>query len=126
MTPPTHPQTEAGPCRMYVGTTDTHIREVAFGTEPHALHKIRRAPLNPFFSKRAVAALQPRIEEIIEDLCSGLRGCMHRNEVVELRPAFLSLAIDVVFRYCKFAIDYTHSVYSRTSWVFAGMGSFDD
>ena len=26
---------------------------------------------------------------------------MQRNEVVELRPAFLSLAIDVVFRYCK-------------------------
>lgn len=25
---------------------------------------------------------------------------MQRNEVVELRPAFLSLAIDVVFRYC--------------------------
>ncbi len=111
---------------MYVGRTNTHIREVAFGTEPHALHKIRRAPLNSFFSKRAVAALQPRIEEIVEDLCSGLRGCMQRNEVVELRPAFLSLAIDVVFRYCKFAmIKLALDTHARHV-VFAGMVDFDD
>lgn len=88
------PRDKYGPSAKMAGTPLS-----AFGTEPHALHKIRRAPLNPFFSKRAVAALQPRIEEIIEDLCNGLRGCMLRKEVVELRPAFLSLAIDVVFRY---------------------------
>ena len=71
----------------------------AFGTEPHALHRIRRTPLNPFFSQRAVTSLQPQIEELIEDLCNGLRECMRRGDVVELRPAFLSLAIDVIFRY---------------------------
>ena len=76
---------------------DTHPHETAFDTEPHTLHKIRRAPLNPFFSKRAVAALQPRIEKIVEDLCNGVRGCMQRNEVVGLGPVFLSLVIDVVF-----------------------------
>ncbi|KAF6223654.1 hypothetical protein HO133_000497 [Letharia lupina] len=92
-------RTHRGGTPQDAGKTDTPSHEIAFGTEPHALHKIRRAPLNPFFSKRAVAALQPRIEEIIDDLCNGLRGCMQRNEVVELRPAFLSLAIDVVFRY---------------------------
>ena len=110
---------------MYVGKTDSHNRDVAFGTEPHALHKIRRAPLNPFFSKRAVAALQPRIEEIIEDLCCGLRGCMQRNEVVELRLAFLSLAIDVVFRYCKFAINILTPCTHTLHRVFAGTVNFD-
>ena len=103
------PHTNRGRTPQDAGKTDTHTHEVAFGTEPYALHKIRRAPLNPFFSKRAVAALQPRLEEVIEDLCNGLRGCMQRNEVVELRPAFLSLAIDVVFRYCKSQKNYTYS-----------------
>ena len=72
---------------------------LAFGTEPHALHKIRRTPLNPFFSKRSVVAFQPKIQEMVEDLCIGLKGCIKRDEVVHLRVAFLSLTLDVICTY---------------------------
>lgn len=72
--------THRGRHPQHADKTNTHPLEIAFGTDPHTLHKITRAPLNPFFSKRAVAALQPRIEEslkiypvVFEDVCSGMR-----------------------------------------------------
>lgn len=64
------------------------------------LHKIRKAPLLPFFSKRAVLSLEPQIHAKVSQLCTGLASFMARGEPVELNRAFLALTLDVITDYC--------------------------
>ena len=46
-----------------------------------------------------MAALQPQLQEKVDDLCDGIRDHLQKNTVVDLRPAFLALTIDVIFTY---------------------------
>jgi hypothetical protein len=76
-----------------------------FGSVPHNQHRMRRAPLNPFFSKRSVARLEPMIRSVVEKLCTRLRAFQQTKEPVNLRHAFAALAMDVVTDY-SFAKSY--------------------
>ena len=60
---------------------------------------MRRAPLNPFFSKKSVARLEPMIKSVVEKLCTRLRGFQKTKEPVNLRYAFAALTMDVVTDY---------------------------
>ena len=79
--------------RMF-GNSSSH-----FGTVPHHQHRMRRAPLNPFFSKQAVAKLEPMIGTVVEKLSERLRGFQQTKEPVNLRHAFAALTMDVVVEY---------------------------
>ena len=70
-----------------------------FGTIPHGEHRMRRAPLNPFFSKKSVGNLEPMIKNVVDKLCTRLRGYQRAKEAVNLRYAFAALAMDVVTDY---------------------------
>ncbi|KAK5096990.1 hypothetical protein LTR70_002207 [Exophiala xenobiotica] len=70
-----------------------------FGTVPHDQHRLRRAPLNPFFSKRSVTKLEPMIKSAVEKLCTRLRGFQQTKEPVNLRHAFAALTMDVITDY---------------------------
>ncbi|KAG0651719.1 Cytochrome P450 monooxygenase [Hyphodiscus hymeniophilus] len=69
-------------------------------TAPHALHKIRRKALNPFFSKSQISALWPYIVEKSERLCS----VVEESYCDDAKPLYLTRAIgcfalDVVTEY---------------------------
>jgi hypothetical protein len=69
-------------------------------TESRNLHRLRRAPLMPFFSKRSVNALEPGIVEKVEQLCTGVEGFMRRGEVLDIGIASTALTLDVITEYC--------------------------
>lgn len=70
-----------------------------FGTVPHAHHRLRRHALSPFFSKRAVAGIEPLVRARVDKLAAALarRGLDARP--VELQTAFMALTLDVISHY---------------------------
>ncbi|KIW89319.1 uncharacterized protein Z519_10173 [Cladophialophora bantiana CBS 173.52] len=93
-TGPTKPRDKWAWSAAMFGNSSSH-----FGSVPHSLHRMRRAPLNPFFSKKAVARLEPMIRSVVEKLCARLAGFQQTKEPVNLRYAFAALTMDVITDY---------------------------
>ncbi|MCJ1364028.1 hypothetical protein MMC16_003137 [Acarospora aff. strigata] len=70
-----------------------------FGTVDHDLHRLRRAAINPFFSKQKVAALQPVIQRLVDKLCTKLEKVRDTDEVVPIECAFDAFTMDVITEY---------------------------
>lgn len=69
-------------------------------TASHALHKLRRKALDPFFSKRRIASFVPEIQARIEKLCNKfLSDYRNTGQVLSLDSAFGCFATDVVTEY---------------------------
>lgn len=60
---------------------------------------MRRGPLNPFFSKRAVAELAGLIQTRVDKLCARLEEFQKSENPVDLRLAFSALTVDVISMY---------------------------
>lgn len=71
-----------------------------FNTVGHDLHRLRRAPLNNFFSKQAVRDLEPLIRSKAEKLASRFTGAAAEGDVVRMDCAFMALTMDVISSYC--------------------------
>jgi hypothetical protein len=93
-TGPTKPRDKWAWSASMFGNSSSH-----FSSVPYHLHRMRRAPLNPFFSKKAVAQLEPTITSAVEKLCARLEGFRQTKEPVNLRFAFAGLTMDVVTEY---------------------------
>jgi cytochrome P450 len=78
-----------------------------FTTAKSDLHAIRRAPLNPFFSKRSIARFEHVIREKVEIMCEGIEKFKEKGEVLVLSNAFSAYAGDVITEYC-FGFSYDH------------------
>ncbi|MCJ1353396.1 MAG: hypothetical protein MMC33_003382 [Icmadophila ericetorum] len=70
-----------------------------FGTVDHDLHRLRRAAINPFFSKQKVAQLQPVIQRLADKLCKKLETIRKTDEVVPIECAFDAFTMDVITEY---------------------------
>ncbi|KAF2272646.1 benzoate 4-monooxygenase cytochrome P450 [Westerdykella ornata] len=71
-----------------------------FSTIEHDLHRKRRGALNPFFARRSVARLEPRISQRVELLQSRLEEEMKSGSVLDTKAVYLALTMDVVSEYC--------------------------
>jgi cytochrome P450 len=71
----------------------------------HEIHRIRRAAVAPFFSKRSVAKLEPVIIGLAEQLCRRLSSSSGTGCPVVLNDAFSCFATDVITEY-SFARSY--------------------
>ncbi len=69
------------------------------GTVPHNLHRIRRAPLNRFFSKQSVTRLEPLIQHTVDTLCSRLREFQGTGKPLTISLAYACFTNDVVTEY---------------------------
>jgi hypothetical protein len=69
-------------------------------TPSHELHRLRRAALNPFFSKRSVDAFEESIRNKVDLLCSRFSESVDTSQVVELGAAMTALSMDVITDYC--------------------------
>lgn len=69
-------------------------------TIPHHLHRMRRNPLNPFFSKRAVTEYASFIESCVTKLCARLEEFHTSQKPVEVQVAYSALTLDVITLYC--------------------------
>ena len=81
-------------------------RDSIFGTVLHDHHRIRRAALNPFFSKKSVNKIEPLIQRKADILCTSLSEYApdgsdedRAGKPIELGVAFMSMTLDVVSHY---------------------------
>ncbi|KAF7190513.1 Cytochrome P450 monooxygenase [Pseudocercospora fuligena] len=71
-----------------------------FSTVDHDMHRIRRKPLDNFFSKKAVMDLEPTIREKVEKLSDRLAKAAEKRAVVRIDCAFMALTMDIICSYC--------------------------
>jgi cytochrome P450 len=69
-------------------TAQFDLQEAMFGTNDHDLHRIRRAAVNPFFSKSAVRQLQPVVDERIDALLRRFGEFQASGQAIILNYAF--------------------------------------
>jgi len=70
-----------------------------FATVDHDLHRMRRAAINPFFSKQKVMQLQPVIQRLADKLCAKFEKCRGTDEVIPFECAFDAFTMDVITEY---------------------------
>lgn len=70
-------------------------------TTGHDLHRKRRKPLDPYFSRSGVTKLEPTVAELCEKLIVGrFESFKGTGKVVRLDHAFTAFAGDVISRLC--------------------------
>jgi cytochrome P450 len=74
-------------------------RNSIFGTVPHDHHRLRRAALNPFFSKKSITSIEPLIQDKVDKLCTALSNYADNGEPVELGLAYMALSLDIISHY---------------------------
>jgi cytochrome P450 len=70
-----------------------------FSTIDHQHHRLRRAPLNPFFSKQSILRLEPTISSMVEKLCSRIDEFKRSGQPMPLKLAYACLSTDIVHLY---------------------------
>ncbi len=70
-----------------------------FSAGPHELHRVRRAAIAPFFSKKNVRALEPWIVANLERLCKKLQKCKETGEVVPFGTSLTAVTTDIISKY---------------------------
>ncbi|KAL4880998.1 cytochrome P450 [Aspergillus karnatakaensis] len=90
----------------------------AFSTVAHDHHRIRRAALNPLFSRTAIQRMTPRIQDRLRQLCDRLDAICISGQIVDLGLAFTVFAADVISEYCfGRSLDLVHSPDFAADWV---------
>ncbi|MCJ1329047.1 hypothetical protein MMC10_005724 [Thelotrema lepadinum] len=69
-------------------------------TAEHETHRIRRAALNPYFSKQSVQQLAPFMQKSVDKLCSRFEKTAETGESVNLAHIYSAFAGDVIREYC--------------------------
>ncbi|KAK3343373.1 cytochrome P450 [Lasiosphaeria hispida] len=97
-----------------------------FSTVPHDLHRLRRGALNPFFSVRSVARLEPLLKSKIEKLSARFDALVKTQEPFRLDAAFMALTMDIICDYA-FARDrcYLDAPDFQLLWKDTIMGAFE-
>ncbi|EDO01120.1 hypothetical protein SS1G_03594 [Sclerotinia sclerotiorum 1980 UF-70] len=72
----------------------------AFGTQDHDHHRIRRAALNPFFSKKSINDLVARIQRPILILCDRLEKATKTGEILNMKYFYAAVTLDIINDYC--------------------------
>ena len=96
-----------GRCSWYMHSGAKSTSGGLVETISHDLHKARRKPVEPFFSKRSVQALEQdivaKVEKLIGRLSSALRSSKNGDDkaaIVNLSDAMAGLTLDVISDYC--------------------------
>lgn len=69
-------------------------------TVEHEHHRLRRKPMEPFFSKIGVARLEPRLQELVLVLVQRLEAYRGTGKVLRLDHVFTAMAGDIVNVIC--------------------------
>ncbi|KAL4795745.1 cytochrome P450, partial [Aspergillus venezuelensis] len=73
----------------------------AFSTPNPHLHKLRRGPLNPLFSKRRISERVPLIKRHMEALCERLKNeYQGKDRVLIVNEMFGCWTTDIIVEYC--------------------------
>lgn len=70
-------------------------------TENHELHRRRRKPLEPFFSRMGIDKMEPMVIEEAQLLNDRMQSLEGTNQVIRLDHVFSAFAGDVIGRICS-------------------------
>jgi cytochrome P450 len=65
-------------------------------SEDHDLHRIRRKPLDPFFSRRQVQTYEPMIADELKLLDDRFRAMRGKDTVVNMEHVYAAVTGDVI------------------------------
>lgn len=71
-----------------------------FLAKSHDLHRRRRKPLEPFFSRQGIKRLEPMLADLVRCLAGRLDALKGTHSVVRLDHAFFAFTGDVIGRVC--------------------------
>lgn len=69
-------------------------------TEVHELHRARRKPLEPFFSRQGIERIEPAIVEEAQLLNARFEGLAGSGTIIRLDHVFSAFAGDVIAKVC--------------------------
>jgi cytochrome P450 len=72
-------------------TNASGVQQSAFATDDHHLHRMRRAALNPYFSKAKIRSLQPRIEVVLNNLLGRFEEFAESGKPMTVSLAYAAL-----------------------------------
>jgi hypothetical protein len=75
------------------------LYESGFGTVDYRQYRLRRSAMNPFFSKQAVARLEPMLHFMIGKLCRRVEEHKQSSRPMPMRRAYMCLATDIITLY---------------------------
>ena len=81
----------------FYGVLDTKF--AIFSTVSNELHRRRRAPLEPFFSRRTVLELEGLVRDKADKLCRLLGAAIARGQEFNLHAALRAVSMDVTTDY---------------------------
>ena len=66
----------------------------------HKQHRMRREPLQPFFSRRSILSLEPLITAKVDRLSERLTEYYQAKRPINLSTAFVALTVDIISQCC--------------------------
>lgn len=84
-----------------------NIPRSIFATPESDLHKLRKAPLLPLFSKQRISEFQPVIREKLDTFCSKIDQYVHNGKSFKINRALTAFSGDVITTYV-FGEAYNH------------------
>jgi len=85
----------------------------AFTTPSNELHRVRRAALNPLFSRKMVLELEEVVQSKVKKLCRRLTEALAARQPIDLHHGFRAVSVDVITDY---AFDNCHNLLDRTDF----------
>jgi len=73
----------------------------AFGTTNHFIHRQRRSAIKSFVSKQSVRAVQSKIWNIVEELCTRMAHYASTQETVSIHLPYIAWSTDSVSNYLE-------------------------
>jgi hypothetical protein len=72
----------------------------AIGTIPHDLHRSRRAPMNPYFSKQSIQRLEPILQRTFKKVLGRLAQQAESGEPIGMHLLYAATTSDIISDYC--------------------------
>jgi cytochrome P450 len=72
----------------------------ALATLEHDLHRKRRAPLNPFFSKQSVRRLDPVLKQTVSNVLRNLSNAAKTGKIMGMDLLYAATTSDIIYEYC--------------------------
>lgn len=72
---------------------------IFFTTETHELHRQRRSPYSPFFSRKSISDMSDFITDRLETLCRRLRDSEKQRVPMPLGVGYIALTTDIISKY---------------------------
>ena len=76
------------------------MKYASFTTCPSEEHRLRRGPLNKFFSRAVVLELQHIVQEKADKLCALISNKSASGKALDIHHGFRAVSIDVITKYC--------------------------